>query len=252
MKDFYRVGLIGSPVHHSKSPNIYAGLFAQAGVSGSFSVIEVSYEDLNNVRRITRNLDAFAVTMPHKTTIIKHLDEVSESANVLSSVNFAVRDRVGRLCGYSTDGEGFLGALEDEGANINNKEALVYGYGGAAAAVCYALKRAGASVSIAGRDKGRAMALADRIGVKFSPNMGVHCDIFVNATPLGMMGHSDFVSFDFLDGRDKNVYVCDLVYSPLETRLLHEAKTRGLIAVNGLGMLKKQAEFAFKLMLERC
>lgn len=249
---FFKAGLIGCPVYHSRSPLIYAELFKKHGIDGSFSVIEITESGLPRIREIVskRGLNAFAVTMPHKKAIIQYLDEISPDARELGSVNF-VTVKNGRLCGYSTDGDGFLSALTEAGASVKHKNVHIYGYGGAAASVVYSLKQVGANITVSGRDVDKVNAFSKTFGISKAEGINLEeCDIFINATPLGMQGKHNFSDFVFLDNAESSLYVCDLVYAPLETELIKNAKKRGLKTQNGIPMLKKQAEIAFNIMLK--
>ncbi len=249
---FFKAGLIGCPVYHSRSPLIYAELFKKYGLDGSFSVIEVTESELPRIRETVskRGLNAFAVTMPHKKAIIQYLDDISPDARELGSVNF-VTVKNGWLFGYSTDGDGFLSSLTEAGISVKHKNVHIYGYGGAAASVVYSLKRAGANIAVSGRNTDKVNAFSEAFGISKSEGINLEaCDIFINATPLGMQGKHNFSGFGFLDNAKSDLYVCDLVYAPLETELIKNAKKRGLKTQNGMPMLKKQAEIAFNIMLE--
>lgn len=251
MGKFIKAALIGSPVYHSKSPNLYAHMFSTHGVSGSFSVIDLSSGNLHKIREIAqeRGLCAFAVTMPHKRDVIKYLDGITDEAEKLMSVNL-VTVRGGVFTGYSTDGCGFLHALSAHGCEVSGKRVLIYGCGGAASAVGYALKNAGADVFMTARSKEKLLSAAEKTGVCVQDELDLaNTDIFINSTPLGMINHPEFESFDFLRSGKSGLHVCDLVYRPAETLLLKTARAMNFSVQNGEGMLKFQAEAAFSVIM---
>lgn len=250
MKERYNIGLIGDPVYHSKSPNIYAKLFAEQGCNGSFSLISVKHNELSDIKNVVNSykLDAFAVTMPHKQSIIKYIDSMSAEADFLQSVNLVVCND-GRFVGYSTDGAGFVLALERENIEVDGKNIFVYGYGGAAAAVAFALKQKGAQVTVGGRNGAKCTEFADRLGISVKNDMNLkNIDVFVNGTPLGMTGHVNFADFSFLGTARKTCVVCDMVYKPTKTALLCAAEFYGMKNQNGMSMLLNQARVAFEII----
>jgi shikimate dehydrogenase len=187
------------------------------------------------------------VTMPHKADAASACDDLAPAAAALAAVNTVVVGSDGALVGHSTDGEGFLLALGDEGVTVSGRRCIVLGAGGAARAIVYALGGAGAHVTVAARRKdaarsatalaagGAAVALEDAPVETF--------DVIVNATPLGM--HGEPPPFDLAQLR-AGQFVYDTVY-PAETPLLAAARARGLDAAGGLGMLVHQGALAFAL-----
>ena len=246
----YRLALIGSPVYHSMSPDVYADIFREHNVSGDFSVFEIS--DVTEIKDIVKihDLSAFAVTMPYKKSIIPLLDGMDEYAAFLHAANFVTVERE-KLIGHNTDGEGFLRGLEINGIDTIGKRALIHGCGGAAAAVCMALKTNGAFVSVCGRNDEHVNAFCKQNDVSSDKldNAGMY-DIFINATPLGMKGFPDYDSFSFLDNAKDGFTVCDLCYHPEETALLKAAKDHGFSAINGIPMLREQAKAAFSMLIK--
>lgn len=242
----YKLALIGSPVCHSKSPDIYAKIFRDNRVDGSFTVFDL--KNTENVRDIMQKagIDAFAVTMPHKRSIIAELDQIDTAAKELESVNF-VTIKDGVFKGYTTDGEGFCRGLARSGIDCKGESVLIYGTGGAARSVCYSLKKHNANVSVCGRTDSHVRAFCEKHGTVPDKliNAGRY-DIFINATPLGMT--ADFENFDFLTGESVPLCVCDLVYSPARTRLAAFAENHGISAINGLPMLHEQAQLAFEIL----
>jgi shikimate dehydrogenase len=187
------------------------------------------------------------VTMPHKADAAKACDDLAPAAAALGALNTVVARGDGKLVGHSTDGEGFLRALDDEGVIVSGRRCVVLGAGGAARAIAHALGGAGADVTVAARreDAARSAATLAPGGTATSFD-GVPVETFdlvVNATPLGM--HREAPPFD--SGRlHAGQFVYDTVY-PAKTPLLNAARARGARAAGGLGMLVHQGALSFEL-----
>jgi shikimate dehydrogenase len=244
--------VIGDPVRHSLSPAIFNAAFRAAGVDWVFVAFEVAQDDTTGALAAMRTLDlaGLSVTMPHKTAVADHVDECSPDARALRAVN-TVRNDGGRLVGDNTDGAGFVRALREE-AELDpvGRCCVVLGAGGAARAVVLALARAGASdVVVVNRTAERAevaAALAGDVGRVGSFDDIAAAGLLVNATPVGMSHPSpDATPVDPALLHD-GLVVADLVYQPSTTALLAAARARGLVAVNGLGMLVHQAALQFE------
>jgi len=242
------VGVIGDPVEHSRSPAMHNAAF----VALDFDWVYVAFPVAGGggaaaVRAVpTLGLAGLNVTMPHKPDAASACDELTPEAAALGAVNTVV-NADGSLVGHSTDGDGFLRALDDEGVTIVGRRALVVGAGGAGRAIAHALGRVGAAVTVAARraTAGRdAAALApDGIATGLTDIDVEPFDVIVNATPLGMRGEPP----PFDAGRlHPGQFVFDTVY-PAVTPLLVEARARGLQAAGGLGMLVHQGALSFSL-----
>lgn len=175
--------------------------------------------------------------MPLKEAIVPLLDELG--SEVTTAVNTVVI-RNGRAIGHNTDGVGFLRALP---FSPYGKRCLILGSGGAARALCDALVRAGAEVTVCSR---RGCRLPGAKAMLWSEMSAEGFDLLVNATPLGMTGHGEFDSLSFLAQLPAHALVFDLVYQPEETVLLQAAMARGLTAIGGLALLVAQAELSFQ------
>lgn len=248
-------GIIGSPVAHSASPAMHNRAFAERGLDFVYLPFEV--RDLaaffdRLVRPATRELDwdlrGFSVTIPHKSAVIPRLDEVNETARTIGAVNTVVLDE-GRLIGYNTDVQGAMEPLEQV-RELRGQSCGVIGAGGAARAVIYGLLKRGAHVTVFARNTTAANSVSESFGVKVSPIESIassEVQVIVNTTPVGMRGHSEGsspVPREALKGR-RIVY--DLVYNPLETQLLIEARAAGCQTISGLEMLIAQAALQFEL-----
>jgi shikimate dehydrogenase len=242
------VGIIGDPVGHSRSPAMHNAAFDALGLDWAYVAFPVARGDgAAAVRAVTTlGLAGLNVTMPHKADAAAACDDLAPEAAALRAVNTVV-NADGALVGHSTDGDGFLHALDDEGIEVAGHRVLVVGAGGAARAITHALGRVGAHVTVAARrpDAARsAAALAPDVDAVGLDGIAVErFDLVVNATPLGMEGEAPpFDTAKLHTGQ----FVYDTVY-PAETPLLREARARGLRAAGGLGMLVHQGALSFSL-----
>ncbi|HVM53268.1 MAG TPA: shikimate dehydrogenase [Acidimicrobiales bacterium] len=249
--------MIGDPVRHSLSPAIHNAAFAALGLDWVYVALPVA---AGRARAAIRGMEALGieglnVTMPHKTAAAKAVDRLTPAASALRAVNTVAR--VGEeLVGDSTDGPGFVNALrEDEGVDPAGKRFLVVGAGGAARAVVRAVAEAGAAevvvVARRGRPASACARLAGTVGRVGTAEEAGDVDVVVNATPVGM---GEVIAFPGTaptpvdpDRLAPGQLVVDLVYEPLVTPLVAAARERGVLAVNGVGMLVHQAALAFTL-----
>jgi len=193
------------------------------------------------------NIRGLSVTLPHKTDVIPLLDKVDDLARRIGAVNTVVNDD-GLLTGYNTDAIGALRALEDKVA-LPGKRCTIVGAGGAARAVGFILKESGVQVAVANRSPGRGKALARSLFCPFIPleELGKSTpDILINTTPVGMAPNSDrcIIPEQILQ---KGMAVMDIIYNPLETKLLGIAASKGCITIDGLGMFIRQGAEQFRL-----
>lgn len=260
-----KLAVLGSPIAHSRSPELHASFANDCGIENfSYERIETDCESLRSTvqRLIGEGYNGFNCTMPLKTDIAQLSDCVSEEAKALSSANtIVIRD--GKLQAYTTDGEGILLAVRrgfgdfDKSAEecIKGKSVLLLGAGGAARSAALSLKNAGAELTVANRTMESAYALGEMLGepIRCLPlERKILCDaargtdILINCTAIGMSGKAEFESLDFVDALPPEAMVIDAVYNPLETALLGKARGRGLLAVSGLWMLIYQGAAAFE------
>jgi shikimate dehydrogenase len=241
--------VIGDPVGHSLSPVIHNAAFAALGLDWVYVALPVpAGRGAEAVAALPAlGLRGCNVTMPHKADAARACDELGDDARVLGVVNTVVVRPDGSLWGTSTDGEGFVRALREEGVDPSTRRALVLGTGGAARAVVLALAAAGAAVTVAGRRldaiaEVAGLADAGAVALEAATDAAADHDLLVNATPVGMGGDPTVV----LDpsALPADAVVADLVYHPLETPLLAAARACDLQVVDGLGMLVHQAALA--------
>lgn len=240
--------VIGDPVVHSKSPLIHKFWLRRMEIVGDYKAVRVRPEELADYlarRRADPDWRGCNVTMPCKQAIAEHLDTIDPIARRIGAVNTVINHSAGLLMGTNTDFQGAHFAL-DASAPAGKKIVLL-GAGGAARAVLEELRQVGAShVTILNRSQDKARDLLDRFGLEgtIGPVGGAPAaDLLINATSLGMEGQP-LLDID-LSALPSDATVFDLVYHPLETPLLAEARRLGLATVDGLTMLIWQASMAF-------
>ena len=244
--------VLGDPVRHSLSPVIVNAAFAEMDLDWVFVALEVgSGGGAHALEAIeTLGLAGCSVTMPLKAELADALDRLDPLAQALRAVNCVYRDEHG-LAGANTDGVGFCAALADVGVPVAGTRLAILGAGGAARAVIAAVADAGAAeVVVVNRTRDRAVqaaALAPTARVGDAGDLSA-VDVVVNATSVGMGDGSLPCDPDLLATRQ---VVADLVYEPVETPLLSEARHRGLATVDGVGMLVHQAALAIRLWTGR-
>ena len=233
-------GVIGDPIGHSLSPVMHNAAFnamAFPGVYLAFNVQDPAGA-LAGMRAL--NIQGLSVTIPHKRAVMDYLDKIDPLAVEIGAVNtIALRD--GRLEGFNTDCHGAVAALSEHFA-LGGRRAAVLGAGGAARAVGFGLLRAGAHVSIFNRGRERGAQLAASLGVGYAPLSefdGRRFDLVVNTTAAGMTPRTE-VSPVPVDTLHPELLVMDIVYNPLETRLLAAARLKGCAVLDGLEMFVRQ------------
>ena len=254
--------VIGDPIAHSKSPMIHKHWLEAAGIAGDYRTAQIRSEDLwiyFEERRRDPLWRGCNVTIPHKQAVMTLLDRIDPDAERIGAVNTVVPE-AGKLVGYNTDYIGFLEPLQPLLAqNHLFRMARIFGAGGAAKAVALALHDHGFTNVIIARNPDQARRLResfepdDRLiapldifavptDFPFDDREGI-LDLVVNTTSLGMKGQPPLL-LDF-SHVPPNAIVYDIVYAPLETPLLAEARARGLRTIDGLHMLIGQAAAAF-------
>jgi shikimate dehydrogenase len=249
--------VIGDPIAHSKSPVIHNFWLEKLGIAAQYRKAHVRAEELEDYfarRRDDPDWRGCNVTIPHKEKVGAAIDEVDAKAGAIGAVNTVYRGESGLLIGTNTDVDGVEEALF--GLELAGEEATVIGGGGAARAAFAALaRRECAAVHVLARNPQKAAAVADACGVfavghKLDPGSPALCEamLLVNATQLGMTGQERMPGYILTELADlaKGALVFDMVYAPLETQLLAEARRKGLRTADGLTMLIGQAAVAFE------
>jgi shikimate dehydrogenase len=249
--------IIGDPIHHSLSPAMHNAAFAAKGLNCTYIAFRVPQNELKESIESLRsiNIAGFNVTTPHKTNVMRYLDELEPMAKKASAVN-TVNNIEGIFRGYNTDVYGFIEPLHKRHVDFRGIHVLLIGSGGAARAVVVALAEENsiAKLVIANRDVQRAKELAmlaDRLGMKcevvpfekataFSPA----CDLIINATKLGMNNEPSVIDHLHIQ---KGSIVYDIVYRPMVTDLIENAKYAQASVVYGYEMLIEQGAKSFEI-----
>jgi shikimate dehydrogenase len=249
-------GVIGHPIAHSRSPTLHGYWLRRYGINGHYVPMDVAPQNLRQVLEVLPKLGfvGINVTIPHKESVLKIADIVTDRAALIGAANTLIFRKDGRIHADNTDGAGFMANLRQNvpAWQPGSGPAAIFGAGGAARAVIAALIEVGVpEIRIANRTRPRAEALRADFGAKLkvfdwvqAPNMLEGAVTVVNTTSLGMAGKPDFRVP--LDALEQNALVTDLVYNPLETSLLLQAKSMGCTTVDGLGMLLHQAAPGFE------
>ncbi len=229
-------GLLGKDLSHSLSPVLHEMISSETGEAYEYVLFEKEPEELGDFIR-NGKWAGLNVTMPYKTEVMKYLDELSPEAQAIGSVNTIVR-RNGRLKGFNTDYFGFKKMLEKHGVEVNGRRCLVLGNGGASKAVVQVLFDKGASEVNVLTHEAMAEGLTDRYAL--------NCQIMVNATPVGM--YPDTENSPACPGKyPKLEWALDLVYNPLRTGFICQARRNLIDAVPGLDMLVYQGIYSSML-----
>ncbi|MBU1172486.1 MAG: shikimate dehydrogenase [Proteobacteria bacterium] len=239
-------GVLGDPVSHSLSPLMHNTAFDHIGYNGVYLAFGV--KDLGSAVAGIRALGikGASVTIPHKIKVMDYLDEIDEQALKIGAVNTIV-NRNGHLFGYNSDCLGAIHALKEK-TPIRDKHVVIAGAGGAARAIAFGILAEGGKLTILSQIKEEGEALAMDLGVDYYPlseYLDHGCDIFINATPVGMTPHVDDmpVGPEYLKA---SMTVMDIVYNPLKTRLLDEAEKAGCKWVDGVSMFVYQGVSQFE------
>lgn len=247
------VAIVGSPIAQVKSPENFNRWFEGNALNRVMLPIDISAQALSSfidTLRGWQNLRGCVVTIPYKQQVVEHLDELSERASALRSVNVIRREADGRLIGDNVDGEGFLNAGRQQGFDAKGKRALVIGAGGVGSAIAYSLCQAGVSaLSLSDVSHERVEALAQLLRSAF-PELPVSTridslstfDLIANASPVGMGDSGELpLPQALLESLPTSAHVADVVTAPEITPLLALAKARGCSIQTGPQMALAQA-----------
>jgi shikimate dehydrogenase len=249
--------IIGDPIQHSLSPGMQNAAFASAGLSCTYIAFRVPANELKESIESLRsiNVSGFNITVPHKVEVMKYLDELDASAKKAKAVN-TVNNIEGIFKGYNTDIDGFIEPLRKRHVDFQGIRVLVLGAGGAARAVVAALAQEGgiAGVIIANRDVRRGSELArigsglglkcETLSLEKAQEVSAECDMIVNATTIGLGSEPSPVDHEHIK---KGSIVYDMVYRPIVTDLIENAKYAQAIVVYGYEMLIEQGAKAFEI-----
>ena len=249
-------GLVGFPVKHSLSPCMHNAAFSALKIKAKYKLFELKPDQLrsflNSLKK--KNICGFNITYPYKEEIIRFLSSKSSGVKEIGAANTVVVEKSGKLKGFNTDYLGFTAHLKE--LKLKPKKVALIGAGGAAKAVCFALaKMKITQLCIYDIDKFKSLSLFKKLNSSFPKtkfdvasrfeDLEIRDkDLLINASPVGML-KTDPCLVDS-DELHTGLFVYDLIYSPLETRLITLAKEHNLNFSNGLGMLLYQGVFAFK------
>lgn len=248
--------VIGSPIAHSKSPQIHGHWLNTLGIQGAYIPMDVAPEDLEQVLRTLPKMGFVGanITIPHKEAVMEIVDVITDRAALIGAVNTLTFRADGKIMADNTDGYGFIENLRAGAPSWVPADgpAAVLGAGGAARAVIASLLDAGVpEILLSNRTRVRADRLKSVFGGRVTVydwvkagNMLDHAALVVNTTSLGMIGKPALRVP--LDGLRPSMVVTDLVYAPLKTKLLETAEEAGCTTVDGLGMLLHQAVPGFE------
>ena len=251
-----RAAVLGNPISHSLSPKLHGYWLQRYGLAGSYTAIKVTEDALEEtLRRMpSEGFVGCNVTLPHKVSVLKYADHITDRATLIGAANTLTFKDDGRIFADNTDGYGFLANLRQNAPDWNPKAgpAAILGAGGAARAVIVALAEAGVQdILLANRTRPKAEALRDEFGARITVVDWVQAETMfedartvVNTTSLGMTGGPEFKLS--LDGLRKDAVVTDIVYNPLVTPFLAAAAQQGCQTVDGLGMLLHQGVPGFE------
>ena len=276
------IGVFGWPVAHSFSPAMHNAAAADLGLNWAYVPMAVHPDDVETAVRCLPSLGfrGINITVPHKQTILPHLDAASTGAQALKAVNTIVVEwpstddeqqttnnkqhppaSEAGLVGYNTDWSGFMADLDELDIDVSGRDCIVIGAGGSARAVAYGLGTVGGRVQVLSRRVEQAEKLVADLRPFFVdgvlrerpfaqlPDAVAECaaPLIVNTTPVGMSPNSDDTPWPQALSFPDNAIIYDLVYNPAQTSFMQQAQAAGCRAINGLGMLVHQGALAFQL-----
>ncbi len=251
--------IIGDPVEHSLSPIMHNAAFEEIGLNLVYTAFKVNARNLKTAILGAKSLDILGlnITMPHKNTVIKYLDELDPVAQAINAVNTVVNQQ-GKLIGYNTDGSGIMKALKENRVYPLDKKLVLLGAGGAAKAIAYQVSQEVKELVILNRTLEKAKTLAEmlknsKIKIK-SQTLSLNtlkkelsnADILINATSVGMNPdiNRSPVPSEYLHS---DLSVMDIIYNPIKTKLIEDAETVGAKIVSGIDMLIYQGAVSFEI-----
>jgi shikimate dehydrogenase len=251
--------IIGDPVQHSLSPVIHNAAFNEVGLNLVYVAFNVGVTELKDaiLGAKTLGIHGLNITMPHKHSVMNYLDKINMTAKNIGAVN-TILNKNGILIGYNTDGSGAMLALKENGICTEEKKLVLLGAGGAAKAIAYQAAQEVEELVILNRTVEKAKQLAKIlhsfnakvIGKMLSNNVLYKelttANILVNATSVGMYpdNNNSPVPSDLLTS---DLCVMDIIYNPLNTKLLNDAKYAGAKTITGVDMLIYQGAVAFEI-----
>jgi shikimate dehydrogenase len=258
------LGVIGHPISHSMSPIMHNTALQDLNLNYIYLAFDIKPDNLkgavNSIRAL--NIKGVNITIPHKEKIIQYLDELDELSKKIEAVN-CIKNENGKLIGKNTDVQGARTALMESGFKLKNKKVIIIGAGGAAKAVSYSLGEELEQLLIFNRTKSRAIQLAKDLAEKVNLDVtgkefkeGLlrkelqSTDLLINTTPIGMYPNINASPIP-LELIHDQLFVFDIIYNPLETKMIKYAKGVGCKFLGGLEMLVNQGALAFEWWTEK-
>ncbi|RAP54217.1 MAG: shikimate dehydrogenase [Methanosphaera sp. rholeuAM130] len=254
------IGVIGNPIEHSLSPPMHNAAYDEMDMDYVYVAFRIEKEDISKLIESAKvmNIRGLNVTIPYKTDVIEYLDEVDETARRINAVNtISFKDKVAK--GYNTDGTGAVKSIEKY-TTLEAKNVLVLGAGGASKAITFTLINNNINkLTIANRSRENACKLIDNLkrecnfdNIEFIPigeagDILGDVDIIINTTPIGMYPNVDVDTPIETGNINENHVVMDIIYNPLETKLLRQARKNGATTISGTNMLINQGITAFEI-----
>ena len=264
MNNFY---VIGDPIDHSLSPLLHRFFLERFNIAGEYQAKRVPVDELNAAIDffIQQNISGINITTPLKEKIVAFTDDLTPEAEIIGSVN-TIKFVNGKLIGHNTDAIGFQQSLLHSGYSLNEKQALVFGAGGAARAIVVGLIRASCQkILIVNRNFDKATELVTWLNNRFS-NVHIealgnevqlvaaalkNCHLIVNTTTVGMGSLSDQSVLTSAELLHDNIMVYDLIYRPYRTKLIRQAEHKNIPWQNGIDMLIYQGIESLKFWIDR-
>lgn len=254
-------GVFGDPVDGNPTGVMEEAAYEALGLNFRYITMKVTKDDFPDAMRAVKALHMKGVnlTMPHKITVLRYLDDLSKAARIIGAVNTILVREDGTLFGENTDGKGFVQALSNAGESLEGKNVSILGAGGAARAISVECALAGAAmITVINRTPQKASELAELIAkytpaksaaLEWTPGISIPdgTDILINATSIGLVPDSDKKPDINYESVHEGMVVSDVVFNPAETLFLKEAASHGAKPVNGLGMLACQGALNFTL-----
>ncbi len=263
------IGLVGYPLKHSKSPHMHNSAFEKLNLDFVYLCFEVEeghlFQGINALKIM--NARGANITFPHKEKVLEYLDEISEDAKIIGSVNTIIIDKnTQKIKGYNTDGRGFIASLVEKKIQYKNKKVVIAGVGGAGRAIAIQMAYEGikklsimennierakeVKVTIEKNIKGVEVKILSDDDKKLRKELK-EASILINATPFGMKGMEEKCIIDNSEMLHKDLFVYDIVYGAGKTRLLEYAEEVGCKNTDGINMMIWQGAIAFKLWFDQ-
>ena len=239
MKKF---AVIGDPISHSLSPIMHRWIFNELNINATYEKVHVKKNQLNKIINKMNEgiLDGINVTLPHKTNIISHVDEINSRAKLIGAINMVMKVD-SKIIGNNTDWYGFMMAMKRNKISLVDDSIIILGFGGVAKSILFALKNYGIKkITILKRNMDEPLTMKDKLRLMpfdRADEVIKNDSIIINTTPVGMNDDKSPLDKDMMN---KKQILIDVIYTPLETTFLKYGKEVGALTVNGLDMFIEQ------------